>query len=115
MTSRSREIFLDLIQWHLDQAAAGALRVEVPPRLIHIMGVEAVAAPSSSKVNPINNAFDDLLGLEMPSQTTAPPLTIEPSNAYPNGRGYTRSQGSKSKSKKQKKEGKHKKKKKAAS
>ena len=90
-------------------ASGGAAKVDTT-----IMGVEAVAAPSSSKVNPINNAFDDLLGLEMPSQTTAPPLTIEPSSTQ-TAEAIPEVKAAKSKTKKQKKESKHKKKKKAAS
>jgi len=77
------------------------------------MRVEAVAAPSPSQVNPINNAFDDLLGLEMPPQTIAkPPSTMEPSSNIATQAAETIEVKAKSKSKKQKKEGKHKKKKK---
>jgi len=80
------------------------------------MGVEAVAtAPSSNEGNPINNAFDDLLGLEMPPQTIGTPSTIEPSSKVvtQTAEAIIPEVKAKSKSKKQKKEGKHKKKKKA--
>jgi len=79
-----------------------------------IMGVEAVSAPSPSKVNPINNAFDDLLGLEMPP-TIAPPSTVEPSSNVVTqaAEAIPEVKAAKSKSsKKQKKDAKHKKKKK---
>lgn len=78
------------------------------------MGVEATAAPSSNEVNPINNAFDDLLGLEMPP-TIAPPSTVEPSSNVVTqaAEAIPEVKAAKSKSsKKQKKDGKHKKKKK---
>jgi len=82
------------------------------------IGLEAVAAaPSPSKVNPINNAFDDLLGLEMPSQTIGTPSTIEPSSKVvtQTAEAIIPEVKAKSKSKKQKKkDGKHKKKKKKA-